>query len=150
MSYRWNRSWYSPVYRMMAPDLTPQPPLPQERGSQNGSLDATSMRLYSAMQTPNRNSDGRCSHSRLHVVQVGVDAVARDQFGVRPLLGDASVGQHDDALRVADGRESVGDDQHRAVVSQRLQRILHRLLAFVVQRARRLVEDDDRRVFQED
>lgn len=43
------------------------------------------------------------SYLRLHVVQVGVDAVCGDQFRMRALLSDPGASQNDDSLGIADG-----------------------------------------------
>ena len=47
------------------------------------------------------------------------------------------------------GREPVRDDDRRAVLHQPLERLLHQPLALGVERARRLVEQQDRRVAQD-
>ena len=44
----------------------------------------------------------------------------------------------------------MGDDQHGAVVCQFLQRFLNRFFALVIQGTGGFVEDDDRRILQED
>src|SRR5687767_13308339 len=46
-------------------------------------------------------------------VEAGVETSARDQLLVRPLLDHAAVLEHDDHVRVADGRESVRDHERR-------------------------------------
>jgi hypothetical protein len=50
---------------------------------------------------------------------------------------------------VHDGREAVGDDEHGAAGEQPLDGLLHQPLALGVERARRLVEDEDGRVEQQ-
>jgi hypothetical protein len=47
------------------------------------------------------------------------------------------------------GREPVGDDDRRATVEERVEGALHHRLAGEVERARRLVEDEDRRIREE-
>src|SRR5262245_48136773 len=69
---------------------------------------------------------------------------------MRPLFGDSSVAKHHDALGIANGREAMGDDEGGAIVSKLLQRVLHCLLALVIQRACRLIKNDDRRILEED
>src|SRR3954454_16906111 len=66
----------------------------------------------------------------------------------RAALGDAPVLEHDDLVGVADGRQAVGDGDRRAALRELVERRLHRALGLVVQRAGRLVEDEDRRVAQ--
>ena len=54
-----------------------------------------------------------------------------------------------DLVGVGDRREAVGDDQSRAPFAQGVKRLLNRLLGLGVERRGRLVEQDDRRVFEE-
>ena len=56
---------------------------------------------------------------------------------------------HDDAIGALHRRQAVGDDERRAVLHRRLQRGLHHALAFRVERARGLVEQQQRRVLQD-
>src|SRR5690606_2376398 len=63
--------------------------------------------------------------------------------------GDAATFHDDDPVGLADGREAVRDDDRRAVLHQPLERLLHGALAFRIERARRLVEQQDRRVLEE-
>ena len=65
---------------------------------------------------------------------------------MRALLDDRAVLEHDDQVGVADGREAVGDDERGAAVEQAAQRALDPPLGADVDRARRLVEDQDPRV----
>ncbi len=64
------------------------------------------------------------------------------------LLHDAPVLEHDDAVRVADRREAVRDDERRPTAHQPLERFFDEVLALGVERARRLVEDQDARVLE--
>ena len=52
-------------------------------------------------------------------------------------------------MRLADGGETVGDDERRAVLRQLVERMLNFRLGQAVQRRGRLVQDQHRRVFQE-
>ena len=45
-----------------------------------------------------------------------VRAAPREQLGMRPLLGHAVLGQHDDLVRVADGGQAVRDGQHLSLI----------------------------------
>ena len=44
-----------------------------------------------------------------HAVEAVVEPALRHQLGVGALLGDPLLGQHEDELRAADGRQAVGD-----------------------------------------
>ncbi len=68
---------------------------------------------------------------------------------MRAFLDDPIPGQHQDAVRMPHRRQPVGDDDRRPPLGQRQQRLLHRPLALVVERARRLVEDQDGRILEE-
>src|SRR5690606_21703184 len=56
----------------------------------------------------------------------------------------------DDAVGVLDRRQPVGDDQRRAALRELVERLLDRALGLGVEGRGRLVEDQDRRVLQED
>ena len=77
-------------------------------------------------------------------VELGVAPAALEELVVRALLDDGPVLEHDDQVRAADGREAVGDDERGAAVEQAPQRVLDPALGGDVDRARRLVEDQDR------
>ena len=53
----------------------------------------------------------------LDPVQPRIDAAAREQLGVRALLDDAAVVEHDDAVGVLDRRQPVRDDDRRAAAA---------------------------------
>ena len=78
---------------------------------------------------------------------MGVDAarlrqqrVVRAQFGHLPPLHDH------DAVRFAYGRQAVGDDQHGAPRANAAHIVLDDLFRFIIERARRLVENQDARI----
>src|SRR5260221_3240517 len=52
--------------------------------------------------------------------------------------------EHDDLVGVADGREPMGDRDRRAAFGKLVERLLHEPLGLRIERARRLVEDEDR------
>ena len=79
----------------------------------------------------------------------GVAAARGEQLLVRADLGDAAAVEHDDLVGVADGREPVGDRDRRPALGQPLERLLDGALGLRVERGRRLVEDEDRRVAQD-
>jgi len=59
---------------------------------------------------------------------------------------DAALVQDEDAVSPLYGSEPMGNDQRRALAHEALKRPLHLGLAFGVERARRLVEEQDGRV----
>ena len=56
---------------------------------------------------------------------------------------------HHDLVRIAHRREPVGDDEGGAAPHQLADGVLHQALGFRIERAGRLVEQQDRRVLQE-
>ena len=64
-------------------------------------------------------------------------------------LDDAPPGEHHDHLRVLHRGEPVRDDEHGAAPDQPVDRFLHEALGLHVERARGLVEDEDRRIAQQ-
>src|SRR5438552_2389643 len=78
-----------------------------------------------------------------------VAAAGEDQVLVAADLDDATAVEDDDLVRIADGRETVGDRDRRAALREAVERLLHEPLGLGVERARRLVEDEDRRVAQD-
>src|SRR2546423_193742 len=89
------------------------------------------------------------SGAELHVVQAPVQAAGRKQRVVRPALHQPSVGEDDDQVRVPHGREAVRDHEHGTVRHEAVDRLLHQALGLGVESARRLVEDQERRVAQQ-
>ncbi|MFO0671754.1 MAG: hypothetical protein U0235_19335 [Polyangiaceae bacterium] len=85
--------------------------------------------------------------AKLRVHQPRVDAVLLEELFVRALLDELSFVHHEDAIGVDDGREAVRHDDARA--REGLQLLLHLELGVGVERARRLVEEQDGRVIDE-
>ena len=85
----------------------------------------------------------------IHGVQLGVQAALLHQLLMGALLLDAVLGEHPDDRGVADGGQAVGDGEGGAAVRELFKRLLHQAFAFVVQGAGRLVQDQDRWVFEE-
>ena len=56
---------------------------------------------------------------------------------------------HQDAAGIDNRRKPVRDHKRRASAHDALQRRLHQFLAFLVERAGRLVEEEDRRIFKD-
>ena len=77
-----------------------------------------------------------------------VEAVPRQERGVRSLLDDASGLDDEDAMRVDDRREPMRDDKRRPALHQRFERALHQGFAFGVEGRGRLVEEQHRRIFE--
>src|SRR5262245_6684068 len=71
----------------------------------------------------------------------GVAAVPGQQLRVGALFDDAAAIEDDDAIRHANDRQTVGDDERRPPLSGPLECLEHALLAGHVQSCRGLVED---------
>src|SRR5438093_951961 len=92
-----------------------------------------------------------CQEGELGVArhEGGVAAAGEDQLLVPAGLDDAAAVEHDDLVRVADGREPVGDCDRRPAFGEPVERLLHEPLRLGVERARRLVEHEDWRIAQD-
>ena len=62
---------------------------------------------------------------------------------MRALLDDAAVAHDEDAVGIADGAQAVRDDKARAAAHEVIHRLLNELLGAGVDRAGRLIEDED-------
>jgi hypothetical protein len=65
------------------------------------------------------------------------------------VLDEAAALDGDDAVGAAHGREAMGDDQHGAALRDLAHVLLDDALALIVERAGRLVEDQDARIGDE-
>src|SRR5262249_30345799 len=92
--------------------------------------------------TPLRSAD--FMETCLEAMQRGIATVRPDQF-----VDDAAASDGDDAVGAADGGEPVGDDQDGAALPDASHVVLDDPLAFIVERARGLIEDQDARVGDE-
>ena len=72
-----------------------------------------------------------------------ISALLLQQLLVGTLLDDLAVGQQNDVVRMLDGTQPVGNDQHGADVLHLLQRILNQKLGFCVDIGGGLVQDHD-------
>ncbi len=81
--------------------------------------------------------------------QPRVEAVGGDELCVRALLDDLARLHHQDAVAGEHGRQPVRDDEGGAVLHQPLERGLYQRLALGVERGRRLVEQEERRLAQD-
>ncbi len=82
------------------------------------------------------------------VPKPGVDAVSRQQFGARARFDHAAFFEDVDAIDVMDRAEPVRDDEGGEAPHQGVQRFHDLRFRLEVKRAGRLVEQEDRRVFQ--
>ena len=71
-----------------------------------------------------------------------------DQLVMRTLVDDRPCIQHQDLVRVPDGRQPVRDHQRRAALHQKLQPFLDELLRLGVERRCRFVENQNRCIFE--
>ena len=72
-----------------------------------------------------------------------------EELGVRAPLHDSSAVEHKYEIGVHNRRESMGDHEHRATREQPIDRLLNQTLRLGVERRRRLIEDENRRVDQQ-
>ena len=115
-----------------------------ERESRPGTTRRAERRVprsYAALAQGRRGSTSQPSRRR-----ATCRARAREQLVVRALLDDLAVLEHDDQVGVADRREAVRDDERGPAVQEAAERALDLALGADVDRARRLVEDQDPRV----
>ena len=84
--------------------------------------------------------------AELGAVQSGVEAAFGDELVMAADLDDAALVEHADQVGLLHRRQPVRDHQHRAAPHQPFERRLHLGLGFRVERAGRLVEQQDRRV----
>ncbi len=68
---------------------------------------------------------------------------------MRTAFDDAAVVEHDDLIRMHDGRETMRDHDDRALMRETRERTLDRRLGFVVDGARGFVEQQHRRVLEQ-
>ena len=79
----------------------------------------------------------------LHSIVTGIGAAAGEKLLVRTTFHNATMLDGRNLVSMLNSRETVGDDDRGATARQELERLLHRLLALVIQGARRLVQDQD-------
>ena len=82
------------------------------------------------------------------MIQFRIDTILCQQLLMRAFLLDPVRRQHKNALGIPDRGKAVGDDKGRPAFRQLLHRLLHDLLALIVERGSRLVKNQDRRIFQ--
>ncbi len=84
--------------------------------------------------------------SGLKLMQGGVSAIFPDKCFVRTIFNQPSAFYGDDAIGHPQGREPVCDDEHGSRPGDLCHVLLNDVLAFVVQRARRFVENENPRI----
>src|SRR5215467_4856281 len=88
----------------------------------------------------------RVMEARLKPVKRRVAAAGADQVVVAAVFDQPAAINRNDAISAANGRQPVGDDENGAASRDPAHVVLDDPLAFVVQRARRLVEDQNSRI----
>src|SRR5437660_8203873 len=119
--------------------------------SQTSSIDSIAGTIGKSSLTAFRTSvnPDSTSGAELQVVQAAVETVRDEQVVMTAALDDPAFGQHQDEIRMLDRREPVRDDEDGAVRHQPVDGLLHQPLRFGIQRARRLVENQNRRIAQQ-
>src|SRR5512145_3162257 len=97
-----------------------------------------------------RPQPGRRVVLRLGGDELAVGAARAGELRVRSLLHDPPALEHDHAIGLADRREAMRDHDHAPAGAEELaQRVLYAPLARRIERARGLVEDQQRRVLEQ-
>src|SRR5580700_758678 len=104
-----------------------------------------------------QRSVSRCCNTRfcplsvgeLQPVQLRVQAAEREQLLMGAAFDDPARIQHDDAVGLLYGGKPVRDDEGGAVAHQLRERRLDVPLGLRVERRRRLIEDQDRRILEQ-
>ena len=78
----------------------------------------------------------------------GIDALGGQEFRMAALFGDAAFVHHDETIHGGDGREAVGDGDHRLAGHEARQGLLDRRFGLGIQGRGRFVQHQDRRVLQ--
>ena len=72
-----------------------------------------------------------------------------EQLFVRPLFTNAALLQNHDLVGAADRRQPVRDHNHRAMLHQVRQRLLHQHFRLGIEVRRRLIQNQDGRVLEQ-
>ena len=86
------------------------------------------------------------SGSELKSGKLGVQAALFEQLRMRALGDNSPAIQHDDAIGFLHSRQTVRDDQGRAIFHQALECILHKALRLRIEARGRFIEKQDRRI----
>src|SRR5690606_8670799 len=92
----------------------------------------------------------RSRRPELGLVESAVDGAAGEQLVVPTLLDDAPGVDDDDAVGMLHGGEAVRDHEGGAALRELLERLLDGSLGLSIEGRRSLVQDQDRRVLEED
>jgi hypothetical protein len=87
--------------------------------------------------------------ARLEAMEGGIAPAGADELVVIAILDEAAALDGDDAVGAAHRREAVGDDEDGAALGDPAHVLLDDPLALIVERAGRLVEDEDPRIGDE-
>jgi hypothetical protein len=79
----------------------------------------------------------------LQPIELGVETVAGQELGMGSLFFQLPPLQHQDAIHIADGGETVGDDEGSAIPQQSLQSRLEEGLGAHIQASGSLIQDQD-------
>src|SRR6266498_4962168 len=82
----------------------------------------------------------------LEPIEGCISATGFDQLVVRTILDQAASLDGDDAVRHPQGGEPMCDDEHRSAARDLRHTLLNNSLALVIERARRLIENENARV----
>ena len=85
----------------------------------------------------------------LQAIERGIAAALGEQFVVAARLDHFAGLDHQDAVGVHDGRKPVRDHDGGAALAQFRDRLLHVIFGFGIERGGGLVEQDDRRIFDQ-
>ena len=89
-----------------------------------------------------------CVFLGLDANETGVEAACGHELGVCAPFGHASAIQHHDAVGACNSAQAMGDHEHRLAGAEPAHGILHERLVLGVERARRLIEQHDRRILK--
>src|SRR5690606_35941044 len=98
---------------------------------------------------PSFRRRSRVRHHELSAGKLGKPAALLHQLVKTALLHDPPVVKYKDTIGVAHSREPVRDNECRAALHHLVERRLHLRLRRRIERARRLVENEDRWVLQQ-
>ena len=86
---------------------------------------------------------------RLDLHQAGIGAVEGHQLGMASLFGQLAVVENEDAIRISQGAEAVGDGDGGPATDQHAQGVLDRLFRLGVDAAGGLIENEDPRIVEQ-
>src|SRR5262249_29722310 len=88
--------------------------------------------------------------TRLPLPQPSVGAAAGEQLSVRALFDNPTLVEHNQSVHASNRRQPMGDRNDRPPAHQTVKLFLDRRLDFRIERRGGLVEDEDRRILQDD